>query len=80
MVCVLSIVIISIAAQIVLTIVSESKAAGVINVVTFGALSTFFLLFGIHNRRKGRVLHSTGGFVCAAIWAVYTVFLIVGGM
>ena len=79
--CVLiGIVITSIAVQIILGIGNHGDLARLIDPVTFGTLSAFFVVFGVYNGKKGKPVQSVGGYIAAGCWAVYTALLIVGVM
>ena len=69
-----------IAAQIVLSLTDHGELARAIDPITFGTLSAFFAVFGIFYSKKGKPLQSTGGYIAAGLWALYTALLIAGVM
>jgi len=74
----IAVVVMSIAVEIVLYLTGYGALARAIEPYTFGLFSVVFLLFGIYYRRRGKTLRSTGSYVTAAIWAIYTILLIIG--
>lgn len=79
MVVLIGAVVASIAARIMLALGATAPIYGrVIDTVTFGLLAVFFVLFGAYNAKRGRALQVTGGYLGAAIWAIYTLLLALG--
>ncbi|WP_431278880.1 hypothetical protein [Leifsonia poae] len=70
----------SIVIRIVVALVGHNDLGRIIDTITFGALALFFLVFGIYSGKKGKTVQSTGGYVGAGVWALYTVFLAIGAM
>jgi hypothetical protein len=74
----IAVVVTSIVVRIMLALAGQNDLGRVIDVITFGALSAFFLVFGIYNTKKRKTLQSTGGYVGAGVWALYTILLAAG--
>lgn len=74
----IAIVIASIVVEIGLAMTGHGEVARLIEPVTFGLLSVFFLTFGIYYGKKNKPLQSTGGYVGAGVWALYSILLVVG--
>ncbi|WP_285114504.1 hypothetical protein [Leifsonia sp. fls2-241-R2A-40a] len=72
----LGVVLASIAAQVILQLTRHAEVADALNVITFGTLSAFFVVFAIHYGRKGQPVQSTGGYVAAGCWMIYTALLV----